>query len=304
MTKNTVKSLAKEIASEILKKNEEGLQEHTVRKAFEYYAKTKDVKESTRKDKVQLLKQLETKGYADKPIQDMNGATIRDFLTKLNLSESSTKAAYIRLTGVLRHYCTENHLKIEIPKGLIKSVKLKAIESDEYLNWTELQGLLALQMEDEDDQLYVDIFCLMALSGMAVGDMLKFNPELHVSPDWRWIKYRRHKTNSECCIPLLPATKRIIEAHKWPVKISKRWIQKKCETLISGLVGKTMKSHSARKTAGCVFLELGFTMEATSKMLGHSSVLITQAHYAKITEAKINREMNNLPPAIKAMMGV
>src|SRR5689334_5428609 len=106
MTKNTVKSLAKEIASEILKKNEEGLQEHTVRKAFEYYAKTKDVKESTRKDKVQLLKQLENKGYADKPIQDMNGATIRDFLTKLNLSESSTKAAYIRLTGVLRHYCT------------------------------------------------------------------------------------------------------------------------------------------------------------------------------------------------------
>lgn len=304
MTRSTVKSLAKEIASEILKKNEEGLHEHTVRQAFQYYETTKtDVKPSTREDKRMLLAQLESRGFADKPLTEMNGAAMREFLQRLKLGESSTYVIYIRLCTVLSHYIRDNNLKIELQRGIIKlPTKPRDNKEPEYLNWDEVKKLLELQMEDKVEQLAVDFFCLMSLSGMAVSDAKLFNPASHFSEDGKWLKYTRKKTGNQCIIPLLPAVKRIASAHDWPLKMSTRWVQYQCTELITKLVGRKMKSHSGRKTFGTIMLEFNFSMESVSKMMGHSNPAITAKLYARITESKIQRELNNLPIAFQEML--
>lgn len=297
MTRNTVKSIAKEVAKEILKKDQS---KATVKDAFEYYFRTKTVSPATRDGKNSLYTQLEDKGYLDKPIKDMNGAAIREFIGQFKLMPSSAHSLYSRLIAVLGHYVREHNLTLEIPKGLIKNSKRKETETHEYLIWAELQILINTALESKNEQFYLDLFCLMALSGMAVGDLLRFEPRFSVIGNW--ITYTRQKTGSECVIPLLPQAKKIIERYSWPCKISKRSIQYKCEHVISRLVGRKIKSHGARKTAGCIFLELGMSMESVSKILGHSSPSITAKVYAKVTEAKIQRELDNLPIAIKEMM--
>jgi len=136
---------------------------------------------------------------------------------------------------------------------------------------------------------------------MAVGDLLKFNPKKSVSADGKWFQYSRQKTGNVCIsIPLLPLAKTIIDRNVWPVMISVRTIQYKCE-IVSELIGRTIKTHGARKTFGCVMLELGFSISTISKMMGHSSIAITEKYYAKVTNEKVQREMENLPEATKVL---
>jgi hypothetical protein len=58
-----------------------------------------------------------------------------------------------------------------------------------------------------------------------------------------------------------------------------------------------MKSHGARKTFGTIMLEFGYSIESVSKMMGHSNPLITAQIYSKVTQAKIEREMQRTPTA-------
>lgn len=303
MTQRKIKSLAKEIAGEILKNKDSALQNHTVQDAFDYYFNTKKVKGSTIANKQTLLEQLAKHGYNTKPISEMTGAVQREFFSTLNMSDVSTHVAYTRLQAVLKHYVKDHNLPIELPKGLYKAIAPKKSEQDEFLTWSELQSLLLFKaVTDEKNQFFVDLFCLMALTGMALADIMRFQP--NVSVQGKWLKYTRVKTGSACTVPLLPVAKEIIDRNEWPIKVSRRTIQYKCEGVISDLVGRKIKSHGARKTFGAICLEWGYSLESVAKFMGHSNPLLTAKVYAHVTEAKIEREMNDMPPAVKQLMGI
>jgi len=301
MTRNTVKSLAKEIASEILKKDES---KATVREAFEYYFRTKTISSATRDGKNSLYIQMEDKGYLDKPIQDMNGAAIREFIGQFNLMPSSAHSLYSRLIAVLGHYIREHNLKLELPKGLIKNPKLKDKTEESFITWEQIKMLLATDLEDKDQQFFVDLFCLLCLTGMSIKDSLNFTPQQNVSADEKWIIYARKKTGSRCQIPLFPQLKKIIDKYQWPCKYSVRTVQYRCTSLISDLLGRRVKSHDGRKAFGCLCLTLGWSIEATSKFMGHSNPLITSRIYAHVLHEKVQKEMEFLPAFAKEIMGL
>jgi len=59
-------------------------------------------------------------------------------------------------------------------------------------------------------------------------------------------------------------------------------------------INKRLTSHVGRHTfATTVTLTNGISLETVSKMLGHSSVTMTQ-RYAKVVEDKIRNEMSKL----------
>jgi integrase len=246
----------------------------------------------------------ELAGLMDKPVNGINGAVVREFMQKLSHYKESTQyETYMKLKTVLNRYIRENGLSIRLPiDGLMSLPKKVEHEEPEYLTWDEVLQLINIDLADPKDAYFRDLFCLMCLTGMAVGDLIQFTPKKSV--DGKWFRYYRKKTSNECTsIPLLPPALQIIERNIWPVRISVRTIQYKCD-LISELIGRTIKTHGARKTFGCVFLELGFSMASVSKMMGHSSILITEKYYAKVSQAKIEREMSNLPDAVKQLMNV
>jgi integrase len=279
---------------------------YMVKDAFEYYLRTADGAPSTIKNIETVYSKVKQHGFQNTPINQITGATMREFLKNLSYYKESTQyEVYMKLKTVLNRYVRENALGFKPPiDGLMKPPRKVEQEEPEYLTWAEVVSLMEIELADPKEGYFRDLFCLMCLTGMAVGDLLKFNPKKSVSADGKWFQYKRQKTGNACIsIPLLPMAKTIIDRNIWPVMLSVRTIQYKCD-LISMLIGRTIKSHGARKTFGCVMLELGFSMEACSKMLGHSSILITQKHYCRITTAKIEREMSNLPDEVKKMMNV
>lgn len=295
--------------NKILEQRQEAMQTHTVKDSFEYYLKFSKVRKATKANKLTLIEHLKAHGFYEKTIKDMNGAAFREFLGCLEMSESSLHATYVRLRTVLSRYIKDHSLSIQLPSAIVPKAKPTVPAQDEFLTWDELQVLLKAEAPERKEKahnrkvlLSMDMFRLMCLTGMAVGDVVKFDPAKHV--DGKWIKYYRKKNGRPCTIPLLPQTQEIIDRHKWPAIISTRAIQLCCENIISGIVGRKMKSHSGRKTFGAIMLELGYSMESVAAMLGHSTPQITAKIYAKVSKAKIEREMKELPPAIKQMMGI
>jgi len=279
---------------------------YLVKDAFDYYLRTYTRSMSTIKTMLVVKSKVEMAGLMDKPIKDITGAVMREFITSISkYKESTVYETYMKFKTVLNRYVKENALAIKLPiDGLLHIPKKKEEGEPEYLVWDEVKELLAVELADPKDAYFRDLFCLMCMTGMGIGDLQLFNPKSSVSPDGKWFHYNRKKTGTSCVsIPLLPPAKAIIDRNIWPVRISVRTLQYKCD-IISELIGRKIKTHGARKTFGCVFLELGFSMSSVSKMMGHSSVLITEKYYAKVTQAKIEREMSNLPDAVKQMMGV
>jgi integrase len=280
---------------------------YLVKDAFDYYLRTYTRSHSTISTIMVVKSKVELAGLMDKPIKDITGAVMREFISSLQSrhKESTIYETYMKFKTVLNRYIKENGLAITLPiDGLIRLPKKKEEGEPEYLVWDEVKKLLAVELADPKEAYFRDLFCLMCMTGMSVGDLLLFSPKSSVSPDGKWFNYNRKKTSSSCVsIPLLPAAKGIIDRNIWPVRVSVRTLQNKCD-IISELIGRKIKTHGARKTYGCVMLELGFTIEAVSGMMGHSSISTTEKFYVRVTRAKIEREMSNLPEAIKQIMGV
>jgi integrase len=104
----------------------------------------------------------------------------------------------------------------------------------------------------------------------------------------------RAKSSKEQQIPILPGVDAMIEElnaiHR---SIPHEVIINKNLKLFESLIGfpHTLTVKVLRKTAGWYWLSEGYSIEFVSKLLGHSSVKMTETHYAKVTGKRIDREV-------------
>jgi len=76
--------------------------------------------------------------------------------------------------------------------------------------------------------------------------------------------------------------------------MNRRSYQRQVSNTLGKIVGKKLHTHMGRKTAGALFLEYGFSIEAVSSFLGHQNYQLTAKVYAKITSKKIENEMDRI----------
>jgi integrase len=112
---------------------------------------------------------------------------------------------------------------------------------------------------------------------------------------------KRKKTSKELSIPLLPKALHILNQYMNNTElVFQRISNQKYNSFlkeIAAIVGinKHLTTHMARRTfASTVLLYNDVPMEIVSKLLGHSSMKITQDSYGKIVERKISDEMVRL----------
>ena len=123
-----------------------------------------------------------------------------------------------------------------------------------------------------------------------------------------WVRVKRQKTGKTISVPLLPKAQEILDKYKdeltdkkvLPTKTNAHFnaylkeIADLCELKIN------LTHHIARKTfATTVLLLNDVPMEVVSKLLGHSRIGITQAHYGQILEEKVQSEMEKLGEKLK-----
>ncbi len=177
----------------------------------------------------------------------------------------------------------------------------------EYLTADELQRIVDKEIRIVRLQEVRDCFVFCCYTGYAYKDAAKLTPD-HIGTGIngnKWIYTSRQKNDNTSNVPLLDQAMEIIEKYAdHPDCVSKNRLlpmksNQKLNAYLKELadiceITKPMTTHIARHTfATTVLLSNGVSMEATSKMLGHSSLKTTQI-YGKILETRVGSEMEML----------
>ena len=217
----------------------------------------------------------------------------------------NTIVKYIRYLNRLMEFAV-NHEWAE--KNIFQNFKVTVKESKrEYLTSEELQRIMDKEIKITRLQEVRDCFVFCCYTGYAYKDAAELTPGHIVTgiDGKKWIYTSRLKTDNVSNVPLLePALDIIKKYENHPICSNKNKLlpmksNQKLNVYLKELadicdITKPMTMHIARHTfATTVLLANGVSMEATSKMLGHSSIKTTQI-YGKIVESRVSSEMDNL----------
>jgi site-specific recombinase XerD len=199
-------------------------------------------------------------------------------------------------------------------KNIFQNYKVSIKEPKrEYLTGEELQRIMKKEIRIVRLQEVRDCFVFCCYTGYAYKDAENLTPEHVVTGinGKKWIYTSRNKNENVSNVPLLDPALEIIEKYQdHPLCINKNRLlpmksNQKLNAYLKELadicdITKPMTMHIARHTfATTVLLSNGVSMEATSKMLGHSSIKTTQI-YGKIVESRVGDEMDKLSEKLSA----
>lgn len=219
--------------------------------------------------------------------------------------QQNTMAKYLKYVNRVIEFATNNEW---MDRNIFQNYKCPVKEAKrEYLTQAELDRIMDKEFKIDRLIEVRDIFVFCCHTGYAYKDAAMLTPE-HIGTGIngkKWIYTSRQKTENVANVPLLDTALAILEKyqdHPKCVKDNKLLPMKSNQKLNSYLkeiadiceIKKPLTTHIARHTfATTVLLANGVSMEATSKMLGHSSIKTTQI-YGKIVESRVGAEMDML----------
>ena len=199
-------------------------------------------------------------------------------------------------------------------KNIFQNYKISIKEAKrEYLTGDELNRIMEKEIKLPRLAEVRDCFVFCCYTGYAYKDATNLTPEHIVTGinGKKWIYTSRQKNDNTSNVPLLEPALEIIEKYKnhplcnnknrlLPMKSNQKLNAYLKELADLCQIEKPMTTHIARHTfATTVLLSNGVSMEATSKMLGHSSIKTTQI-YGKIVESRVGDEMDKLSEKLLA----
>lgn len=168
-----------------------------------------------------------------------------------------------------------------------------------YLEEYELEKITKHKFSSEYTQRSADLFIVQAYTGLSYADLSRLNPS-HFIKDTEgltWINITRQKVNTaHCTIPVISKAWNILKKYNFqlPIISNQKYngALKKIATEVG--INKRLTSHVGRKTYGTLLLNKDVPIETVSKLLGHSSVKITEQHYAKVLHMKVARDVRRI----------
>jgi len=249
-------------------------------------------------------------------LRDIDHIFIVKYETYLRVKRNcnnNTTVKYIRNLGkIIREAIKRDWIKVDP----FRNIKLKTEEVDKpFLNRIEFDAILNKKLEIQRIAQVRDVFIFCCFTGLAFVDVKSLTQrDLETGFDGNlWIRKQRHKSKQWAHIPLLPIAKQIIERYSnnpdcirkgvlLPVPSNQKMNAYLKEVADLSGINKNLTTHCARHTfATTVTLANGISMESTSKMLGHSSLVMTKK-YARILDSTISQEMNLLAQKLQINM--
>lgn len=264
----------------------------TVKDCFDYYLANMPLKKASKDLYGYMARGLEKSGLYEIQLSDFSPAVFREHINSLPVGDSTKFESYHKIKSVITRYIKDHRLKIELDfDGLFKKPRYNMKEND-WISNSDIAKLLAAQLTKSKKDAR-DLFVLCCYTGMSMSDGLAFSTSnIKMIKGRDYVVYNRTKTGTLCEVPIIKGARELIVSREWPVRLKERnYKYHVAKTLGSILDYKGLHTHMARKTFGCIFLELGFSIETVSKLLGHSNIMITQKIYAKVTQDKVEREL-------------
>jgi integrase len=240
----------------------------------------------------------------DLPVAEINRRFYDRFeyyLKKEKKCAHNTTVKYIRNFNKIVRIAVEQGW---LTKSPYKDMRYRLEEIDKpYLTSEELNSIIKKEITIKRLDIVRDIFVFCCHTGLAFSDIKELtgdNIHIGIDKNW-WIIKKRKKINVVSKIPLLDIPARIIEKYKnyprpsnitrlLPVSSNQKMNSYQKEIADIAGISKILTTHTARRTfATTIMLQNGVSMEAVSKMLGHTSLFMTRK-YAKVDEYYIAQE--------------
>jgi site-specific recombinase XerD len=244
----------------------------------------------------------------DLPLQNINHEFIKNFehyLKTIRNCGHNTTVKYIRnLRKIIRMALSNDWLKLDPFRNITYSLKEV---NRAYLTDPELNLLINKVFPNERLSRVKDIFLFCCFTGLAFSDvknLTRKNITLGID-NQKWLRTKRKKTGIPSEIPLLDLPVKIIKKYEndpicllsqklLPVGSNQKMNSYLKEIADLCDIRKNLSTHTARHTfATTVTLTHGVSMEAVSKMLGHSNITTTK-QYARIVDTLIIDEMKKV----------
>ncbi len=252
------------------------------------------------------LKEFIKKTYkkSDIKLKDIKPALALDYIQFLKVEKQHHSNHVYKVLQRLRKVIMFAINKGWMEKNPLSEVKVKRTKVELiYLNKEELERLENKIIDIPRLELIRDMFVFQCYTGLAFRELelLKHDNIRKGSDGELWIISTRQKTLKPFKVPLLPKAEKLVIKYKnnsdkvFPCMSNVKYNAYLKE--ISDICGinKKLTTHIGRKTfATTVTLLNGVPLESVSAMLGHSSILTTQASYAEVMDEKLSRDMSRL----------
>ena len=265
---------------------------------------------SKRNAKARVDEYLESIGKPDLLLADVDRAFCRGFIAflktckfnkdKKTLSNTTARLMVNRITAGLNKAVVEGLIPSNPFKALeAKEKPKKEIAMREFLTIEELKTLIQTPCRYD---IVKKAFLFSCFTGLRYSDMKSLRwSEIHTAADGKtlYIEHKQVKTKNPVTIPLsdealrwMPQQKDGIDQVFHELNITattvevvlQEWV-KECK------IDKHITYHCSRHTAATTLLTLGANLYVVSKILGHSSIKMTEV-YAKIVDQKKVETMN------------
>ena len=261
------------------------------------------------KDVLELVRAYIKKSYhaADIPMNKVNFKFIsglEDYLLTVRRQKPVTINKNMQRVKQVTTYAMKcNYIKVD---PFIDHAPLKVEKELVFLTTEELHKLESYQFAQERLAKVRDLYLFSVYTGLAYHEAFALQKKHNIMAFDKkfWIEMKREKTGKGISVPLLPQAMKIMEkydnggdkeAHVLPA-ISNQKMNSYLKE-ITEIVGinKKLTHHTARKTfATTILLYNDVPIEIVSKLLGHSSIAVTQKHYAKVVNKKVSACMEKL----------
>lgn len=189
-----------------------------------------------------------------------------------------------------------------------------------YLTMDELERLENYQFANPRLARVRDIFLFSVYTGLHYSDAMNISRDDNVvqGVDGNlWISYTRGKTGKLINIPLLKKAKDImlkfytdgLRAYYVSPSLVPRMSNQKVNSYLKEVgaicnIDKPLTHKVARKTFGSALLYYNVPMKVVSILMGHSSVLVTERHYAQVELKKLGEAINGVDALINLKLPV
>jgi len=221
--------------------------------------------------------------------------------TEKNLQQSTLNKAIQRFRKVIKYAISEGYLDKD-PFMLYKAKRVK--KPVLFLSPKELKRLEEKTFKIARVQRVKDMFIFCCYTGLGFKEMSQLQKK-DITRDFDgelWLTINRQKTGRVYKLPLLPRAKVIMENYNDAKSV---YVLPRISNVsfnaylkeIADIVGIeiNLTHHIARKTfASTVLLYNDVPIEIVSKLLGHSSIKITEESYGKVVRQKVSDQIKRL----------
>jgi site-specific recombinase XerD len=252
----------------------------------------------------QLQKYIVSTGKKDVLLSEVNQYFLKEFETYLKIYGGCGHNSAVKYVANLKKI-----IRIALINGWMKkdpfvNYTLKLNEVDvAYLTEDELKAMMQKTFKIQRIDQVKDVYLFCCFTGLAFSDVKSLcDKDIVMVGDQKWIQKRRQKTSNLFKVPLIEPALRILKKYEnhpeckhkgvlLPVLSNQKMNAYLKEIADLMQIGKNLSTHTARHTfATTVTLTNQVSIEVISKMLGHSSINMTQK-YARVVDDLIKKDM-------------